>query len=283
MNRRSFLRRLGLIAGAATLAGAAGGGYALEVEPGWLAVEHVAISLSGLPQAFNGLRIAQLSDLHAGPTPLAHIARAVDLVATTQADAIVLTGDFVSGRADYARDLVPFLAALQAPLGVFAILGNHDHWTDAGVVGAHIRTAGVRLLRNEAVPLARAGQALWLAGVDDVWERRADLPRTLADVPAGAPVVLLAHEPDYADEVAELKGAASLLLQLSGHSHGGQVRIPGLGTPILPYLAEKYPAGAYRVGEMWLYTNRGVGTIRPRVRLNCRPEVTLLTLQRAAG
>ena len=107
-----------------------------------------------------------------------------------------------------------------------------------------------------------AGQFLWLAGVDDVWERRADLPRTLADVPAGAPAVLLAHEPDYADDVADLKGAAQVLLQLSGHSHGGQVCIPGLGAPILPYLAEKYPAGAYRVGDMWLYTNRGVGTIQ---------------------
>ena len=123
-----------------------------------------------------------------------------------------------------------------------------------------------------------AGQALWLAGVDDVWERRANLPQTLADVPPGTPVVLLAHEPDYADEVADQGGACALLLQLSGHSHGGQVRIPGLGAPILPYLAEKYPAGAYRVGDMWLYTNRGVGTIQPRVRLNCRPEVTLLTL-----
>lgn len=281
MNRRSFLRRLGLIAGASVLAGAAGVSYAFGMEPDWLALERVTLPLAGLPKAFDGLRIAQLSDLHAGPTPHAHIARAVEMAAATEADLLVLTGDFVSGWADHAATLVPLLAALQARLGVYAILGNHDHWTDAGVVGEYIRTAGVRLLLNEAVPLARAGQTLWLAGVDDVWERRADLPRALADVPAGAPVVLLAHEPDYADEVADLKGAASLLLQLSGHSHGGQVRIPGLGAPILPYLAEKYPAGAYRVGDLWLYTNRGVGANRLRARLNCRPEVTLLTLQTA--
>ena len=281
MNRRTFLHRLGLIAGASVLAGAAGVSYAFEMEPNQLVLERVTVPLAGLPQAFDGLRIAQLSDLHAGPTPHAHIARAAEMAAATEADVLVLTGDFVSGWAGHAATLVPLLAGLRAPLGVYAILGNHDHWTDAGVVSEHLQTAGVRLLRNEAVPLARARQTLWLAGVDDVWERRANLPQTLADVPPGAPVVLLAHEPDYADEVADQKGSAALLLQLSGHSHGGQVRIPGLGAPILPYLAEKYPSGAYRVGDMWLYTNRGVGTIQPRVRLNCRPEVTLLTLHTA--
>jgi len=112
--------------------------------------------------------------------------------------------------------------------------------------------------------------------VDDVWERHADLEKALKGVPTGATVVLLAHEPDYADEVAA-DGRVSL--QLSGHSHGGQVRLPFIGPPFLPYLGRKYPAGLYRVGEMWLYVNRGVGLVRPAVRFNCRPEVTLLRLR----
>ena len=141
------------------------------------------------------------------------------------------------------------------------ILGNHDHWTDAGVVSKHLRTAGVRLLRNEAVRLVRAGQVLWLAGVDDVWERRANLPLTLADVPPGAPVVLFgAMSRTTLDEVADQKGGGVIsCLQLSGHSHGGPSAYPrAWARRSCPYLAEKYPAGAYRVGDMWLYTNRGV-------------------------
>jgi len=156
---------------------------------------------------------------------------------------------------------------------VLACLGNHDHWTDADAVAGALSDAGLTMLRNAAREVA---DGLWVAAVDDVWEQQADLGKALEGAPAGAIIVLLAHEPDYADEVAA-DGRVSL--QLSGHSHGGQVRLPFIGAPFLPYLGRKYPAGLYRVGGMWLYVNRGVGLISPAVRFNCRPEVTLLTLR----
>ena len=242
--------------------------------------------LAGLPQAFNGLRIAQLSDLHAGPTPHAHIARAAEMAAATEADVLVLTGDFVSGWAGHAATLVPLLAGLRAPLGVYAILGNHDHWTDAGVVGEHLRTAGVRLLRNEAVPLATArARLLWLAGVDDVWERRANLPQTLADVPPGAPVVPLWPMSRTApSEVARSgRGGGTPPAGSSGHSHGGQVRIARLGHAGSCLSGrEMLRAGAYRVGDMWLYHELAAwGQSDRGCDWNCRPEVTLLTLHTA--
>jgi predicted MPP superfamily phosphohydrolase len=307
MARRDFLGGIAAATGT-MLAGAAGIGYASEVEPRRLAVERIAVSLPALSTAFDGLHIAQLSDLHRGPTTgLAEIEQAVAATSALNADLIVLTGDYVSQRAAYAAELTTVLATLRAPLGVYAVLGNHDHWTDPAVVSRHIRRAGIQLLVNEAVPLAaprgtgsvaaavqRApgllktssdsavrnpqsdnSPSLWLAGVDDVRAGKADLPRALAKVPQAAPVLLLAHEPDFADVAAE-HGVA---LQLSGHSHGGQVRVPGLGAPVLPYLARKYPMGLYRIGLMRLYVNRGIGTTTLGVRLNCLPEVTLLTLR----
>jgi predicted MPP superfamily phosphohydrolase len=118
---------------------------------------------------------------------------------------------------------------------------------------------------------------LTLVGLDDVWERKHDLRAALAGVPDDECKLLLVHEPDYADEAAHYP----VDLQLSGHSHGGQINLPGYGRPVLPYLGQKYPAGLYQVGLMALYTNRGIGVISPPVRFNCPPEVTLLTLRAA--
>jgi predicted MPP superfamily phosphohydrolase len=172
-----------------------------------------------------------------------------------------------------AEIIVEAFSRLQAPAGVFAILGNHDHWTDAEQVCEAAREAGVTVLRNQGMALQEG--ALWLAGVDDVWEEKHDLEAALGGAPDESAVILLAHEPDYADEVA---ADGRVALQLSGHSHGGQVRFPYFGATVLPYLGRKYPFGLRQVGSMWLYTNRGVGVVSPPVRFNCRPEITLLTL-----
>ena len=126
----------------------------------------------------------------------------------------------------------------------------------------------IPVLMNDAVPIERNGARLWIAGVDDVWQRRADLDLALRHVPATEPTVLLAHEPDY----AELAKRYPIDLQLSGHSHGGQVRLPFYGAPILPYLAKIYSIGLERADAMWVYTNRGIGVVSPPVRFNCRPE-----------
>lgn len=274
LSRRRFLgwALAGLGAGVAACAG--GPAYCFLVEPAWLALERVVVALRGLLPSLEGFRIALLADLHRGPqVGQEQVARAVDLAQRQGADMVLLAGDFVSQSASYAPSCAEELARLQAPAGVYACLGNHDYWTDSEAVTRALQRVGVRVLCNEAVPVAGG---LWVAAVDDVWEGHADLPAALEGVAAGATVVLLAHEPDFADEVASHGRVA---LQLSGHSHGGQVRLPLLGPPVLPYLARRYPAGLYRVGDMQLYVTRGVGLVAPPVRLNCRPEVTLLTLR----
>lgn len=278
VTRRRFLKWMLGSTATAGFSVLGGVGYAALIEPRWPVVERVDVPLPGLPTDLDGFTIVQLSDLHRGPVMTQeNITQAVELALRQEADLIVLTGDYVSSSADYAPSCAEALSLLVASGDVLACLGNHDHWTDADTVAGALAGAGLTVLRNTAREVA---DGLWVAAVDDVWERYADLEKALEEVPAGAAVVLLAHEPDYADEVAA-DGRVSL--QLSGHSHGGQVRLPFIGPPLLPYLGRKYPAGLYRVGGMWLYVNRGVGLISPPVRFNCRPEVTQLTLVRRHG
>ena len=278
ISRRRFLRWPLAAAGAGT--GVAGlGGYAFWIEPRWLEVVRLAIAIPNLPAPFHGLCVAHLTDLHLGPAvPREYVATAVDAALAARPDLVVLTGDYVSALdGGEAAALVAEASRLAAPLGVYAVYGNHDYWTDQKAVAAALGQAGVALLRNDAVALGRGGATLYLVGVDDALEGRADLEAALRAVPADGCAVLLAHEPDFAEEAARDSRVA---LQLSGHSHGGQVGL--LGVPlVLPMLARKYPRGLYRVGGMQLYTNRGVGLIRPPARLGCRPEVALVTLARA--
>jgi len=281
VTRRRFIKWL--LGGAAAVGASAlgGAGYVTRIEPYRPTLERVDVTLSGLPASLAGFTILQISDLHRG-TEMAQedISRAVRLALQQEADLVVLTGDYVSRPGgvsqfgDYALSCAEALSPLCSLGDVLACLGNHDHWTDADAVSGALGGVGIAVLRNEA---REAADGLWVAAVDDVWEQQADLEQALEEAPAGAAVVLLAHEPDYADEAAA-DGRVSL--QLSGHSHGGQVRLPFIGAPVTPYLARKYQAGLYQVGAMWLYVNRGVGLIAPAVRFNCRPEVTLLTLRR---
>jgi len=276
VSRRRFLRWLAWTAGAFGTTGLGGWKYACDVEPWWLALERVTVPIAGLPSVLAGLTIALITDLHWGSDlKEGHVAQAVDRVLQAQPDLILLGGDYVTYHAADIAACARELARLDAPLGVYAILGNHDHWTDARVVQAGLEDAGLPVLINTGLRLPLSEADLWLAGVDDVWERRADLDRALAGVPAGATTLLLAHEPDYADQVI----GRGVTLQLSGHSHGGQVRLPLVGAPVLPPHGRKYPYGLRRVGDLWLYTSRGVGLIRPAVRFNCRPEVALIRLQ----
>lgn len=276
MDRRSFLRVSA--AGAATVAGAAalGAGWAALVEPNWPVVEQVSVALPRLPARLDGLRVAQLSDLHISQyTTAGDIERAARLAMRQSPDLLVLTGDFIWREVwQYAEQLVEPLRTLHAPLGVYAVLGNHDHWEGAALAARVLAEAGVTLLVNQAVRLD-AGAPLTLLGLDDVWERKQDMAAALAGAPDDECKLLLVHEPDYADEAARYP----VDLQLSGHSHGGQINLPRYGRPVLPYLGQKYPAGLYQVGGMSLYTNRGIGVIAPPVRFNCPPEVTLLTLR----
>jgi predicted MPP superfamily phosphohydrolase len=167
------------------------------------------------------------------------------------------------------------LSSLKSRHGSYAVLGNHDLGTDEHVVTEALQHNGIAVLKNRSIPIEWQGGRLWLAGVEDVMYARPDLDRTLQNVAPQEPVVLLAHEPDFADEAARYK----VDLQLSGHSHGGQIRLPFAVSLYLPPLARKYPWGMRRVGPLALYTNVGIGTIQVPMRWNCSPEVTLITLQ----
>jgi predicted MPP superfamily phosphohydrolase len=276
LTRRSFFKWMGAL-GVTTGAAVAGISYSYNVEPHQIQVERLQIQLPRLPGAFDGLTIAHLSDLHLGPYVTAeHLLTAARITNELRADAIVLTGDLVNSSWHYIEPCAEILKRFQAPLGVYAVLGNHDYWV--GFLNLMLRSvaaSGVKLLRNEAVPIIRGSSTLYLVGIDDLWLRLANIGRALESVPDNACKIALMHEPDFADIAAQ----AEIDLQLSGHSHGGQVRLPGIGPLILPKYGEKYPMGLYRIGNFTrLYTTRGVGVLPPGVRFNCPPEITHITL-----
>jgi predicted MPP superfamily phosphohydrolase len=283
LSRRKFVSR-----SAAGLVGLAAAGFAVDgflVEPQRAVAEHIEIGLRRLPEVFDGFRIAQLSDIHFGPyMTRPELDRAASLAREFRPDLVALTGDFVSrlwrqrNGLEGAKNAGPCADAFANWKGapVIAVLGNHDHWNDADLVAGALADRGIEVLRNGARPMEKDGGRLWIAGVDDVLEGCADLDRTIADIPQGEATILLAHEPDYADVASK----AGVDLQLSGHSHGGQVRVPGVGPIVLPQLARKYHSGVNRVGNLQVYTTRGIGVINPPVRLNCPPEVTLITLRK---
>ena len=250
----------------------------------------IEIPLSRLAESWDGFRIAQLSDFHYDDYfSVEPLRKAIDIVNRLQPDLAVLTGDFVTSpvrkpsrltATQAAKAIEPcaqLLVQIRARSGILAVLGNHDATTDPAHITAVLQSHAIPVLRNHSVSIEREGKRLWLSGVDDVLEGKPNLELALRGIPPDEPVVLLAHEPDWADYVAH----HPVDLQLSGHSHGGQIRIPLIGAPYLPQLARKYPCGLRRIGPLALYTNAGIGTIRVPMRLNCPPEVTLITLRAA--
>lgn len=276
VTRRLFLKWLGAVS-LTTVACGAGVAYGYRVEPELLVTENVTITLSRLPAAFDGFLIAQLSDLHLGPyVSEFQIEQAISATNDAKPDAIVITGDLVNYSWKYIQPCTKLLSKLQAPLGAYVVFGNHDYYVGyLELLIASIKSAGLTLLRNQTVPIGRGRSVLYLVGLDDLWLKEVDLERALEGVPRTACKVALMHEPDFADYSAQ----AEVDLQLSGHSHGGQVRIPGIGPLILPQYGRKYPMGLQRAGNFTqVYTTRGIGLLPPPVRLNCPPELTLIRL-----
>jgi len=290
LNRRNFLK-----AGAAVIATTAlameGRAIATEVaadtnDPRLVSVE---IPLTRLPRVWDGLTIVQLSDFHYDDVSAVPIRKAIPMVQGLRPDLIVLTGDFVTipllfkifhnsrQAARVAEPCAVLLSQLSAPLGVFAVLGNHDVLTDPQFIIESLQANGMQVLRNRSVALERQGKRLWLAGLDDALNGDADLEVTMRGVPREEAAVLLVHEPDYVRRVARY----AVDLQLSGHSHGGQIVIPLLGTPYLPAMARRYPRGLYRIGPLTLYTNVGLGTVYLPARWHCPPEITVIKLRAA--
>ncbi|MGB7874519.1 MAG: metallophosphoesterase, partial [Anaerolineales bacterium] len=236
-----------------------------------------------LDKSFSGLRIAQISDLHFGgwmtTERLYDIAR---LVLAQSADIVVITGDFVMGY-DYFPGLVEKLDGMAGALKLITdraltlgVLGNHDYWLDPNLVVDMMHQAGIKVLRNSIHTYVRGNHTLHFAGIDDALVYHSRMSKLLPLLPDEGCAIVLVHEPDYADYSA---GTGRFDLQLSGHSHGGQVVLPFIGAPVLPRMAHKYPSGLYQVKDMYQYTNRGVGMTPPYVRFNCRPEITVFTLE----
>lgn len=275
---------------AATAVMLAIGSDALVIEPNRPQLSRINVPLARLPQAFDGFTIAQLSDFHYDEHFSAiPIRKSVEMLNALNPDLVALTGDFVtvplfSNRlrdarlaAASAEPCALLLRKLQSKLGSFAVLGNHDVSSDHIWITETVERQGIRVLQNSALPIEKDGARIWLGGINDALEGKADIRSTLRLVPGGELVVLLAHEPDFATVAAR----HPVDFQLSGHSHGGQVSLPFVGAPWLPPMGRKYPRGMYKIGALTLYTNIGIGTIRVPVRLNCPPEVTLFTLRRA--
>ena len=276
VSRRGFLKALGHVMLGSILSSLGAYKYATLVEPNWLDIEQVTVPIKGLPASMEGFRIVQLTDIHHDPgTQIDRVKRAVAEANDLHPDLVVLTGDYVTISADSIFELNPVLANLNAKHGVFSILGNHDLWTNASIVRAGLEEVGITVLKNSGISLSVGRDMIFLAGLDDGWSGQPDLNLALQNLSPGIPVILLMHEPDFADIFSKDKRVS---LQLSGHTHGGQVRIPGQGAIVLPDYGKKYEQGLYRVKEMWLYTNRGLGVIWPPVRFNCRPEITEFTL-----
>lgn len=274
MTRRAWLR-YGIPGMAAALGGL---GYSTLIEPQKLSLEHVVTPLPDLPSALEGFKIAVLSDFHLHPfNRIEHIRNAIRVANELKPDLVVLLGDYVDGTVKAIDELAPELAKLNGRLGVFGVLGNHDHWKGADVVESALQKSGIAMLRNSGVPLTVGQAELFLAGLDSVWAGRPDLDRTLSARRGSVPTILLAHEPDSGDRAAR---DGRISLQLSGHSHGGQVRLPLIGAPLLPSWGRRYDQGLYTLRDMLLYTNRGIGVVDIPVRFNCPPEVTEITLRR---
>lgn len=241
----------------------------------------VDIGVLDLPPEFEGYQIAHISDLHLDGLTMTRdrLGAIVAAINDQQPDLIAFTGDFVTnGRGFRVSDLVEPLRQLRARDGVVAVMGNHDHRLNTGLIRRAIRDSGLIDLNNAVHVVQRGAASLYVAGVDSVLRQRARLDLVLPQIPEGSLAILLAHEPDFADVSA---ATGRFVLQLSGHSHGGQIRLPVLTRLALPAFAQRYVQGVEQVGPMALYVNRGLGTVGPPLRFNCPPEVTLINLTEA--
>jgi uncharacterized protein len=277
ITRRRFLIGSGVTAASIAL-------YAGEVSRHEIDVIERPISIRNLPTPFHGYRIVQISDIHIDEyTEPYFLDRVVKHINALAPDLVLITGDFVTLGAltfvsanNAANRCAEILATLTAPLR-YAILGNHDVGVSAPLVIDALQKNGTPVLVNQHIPIERNGSRFWLCGVEDPGTSHPDLDLTIPVRPDG-PVILMAHEPDYVEDVLKHPRAPLVDLILAGHSHGGQIRLPFLGPLVLPPMAKLYPEGHYHFNQLQLYVNRGLGTVGLPFRLNCPPEITVITL-----
>lgn len=245
-------------------------------EANTLTLERIEITLDRLPKKLDGLKCVHLSDIHHSPlTDLKHIERAVKFANRLRPDIVLLTGDYVSHESDYIAPVAETLAKLRSPMGTFACLGNHDHWTDAGLVTELFRGEGITMLVNEGLRIGSNGASFWLAGVDDHMVGQTDVVAALKGSFPDEVKILLAHNPVIFRQAAKKR----VDLTLSGHTHGGQIKLRDNEKRIIR--RRKLSSGLHERDSSQIYITRGIGTVVLPVRYQCPPEISLLTLRAA--
>jgi uncharacterized protein len=280
LTRRKFILGSGVTAAGVAL-------YSGEIARHQIEIVNSTIRITNLPDAFQGFRIVQLSDIHLDEfTEPVFLEYVIHRINNLSPDLVLVTGDFIThGSLTFmtsrhaAHRCAELLATLKAPQ-TYTVLGNHDVSVSAPLVTEALRSAGLPVLVNQYVPIERSGSRIWLCGTDDAGTSHPDLDLTIPQKPDG-PVILMVHEPDYVDIVIQHPRGRLVDLMLSGHSHGGQVRVPFYGPLILPPMGQKYVMGHFQFGQMQLYVNRGIGSVGLPFRFNCMPEITIHTLQPA--
>lgn len=244
-------------------------------------VTRLDVRLKDLPPVFEGLTIAQLTDIHHGfYTGLEYIHRCIEIVNSLQPDVIVLTGDFTYGGQKYVEPCAEILRGLRARAGTYAVLGNHDYYVGASSVATALKTAGCTVLIDGLDRLELRGEKLWLAGVDDLYYGTTDPKQLLRDIPREATRIVLAHNPDFIEEFAAKNQRVDLMI--SGHTHGGQIRFPIAGAPhVSSAYGQQYIIGLNHKDDMQIYTSRGIGTVFLPTRVDCPPEIVQFTLRTA--
>jgi predicted MPP superfamily phosphohydrolase len=276
MNRRSFLKKsTGTLIASTALLGTAGVCYGFA-EAGDVRVVRRSVRIPKLPRAFEGTTLAFLTDLHHGPyVNEAFVASVVRTTMALQPDLIVHGGDYILRDPKFIPPCFELLASLKAPLGVFGVLGNHDHYHEPELTQRAMKKAGIMELTNCGLWLQRGSGRLRLGGVDDLWRGEPTVEPALEGVKADDACILVCHNPDFAETLTDSRVG----FMLSGHTHGGQVFVPGMQNPFIPSnYGDKYRAGLVEAPSTTVYVSRGLGQTGLPIRYNCPPELTLLTL-----
>jgi predicted MPP superfamily phosphohydrolase len=273
MTRRTFLMRAAAASAAVGLPAAA---YPV-LEARWLQHTMTRVAVPNLPPAFAGARVVYLADLHHGRfTPRSYLIEVIERANALKPDLVLLGGDYVAGRdARYLAPCLEMLGSLRARWGRFAVLGNHDHWTDAAIARDGLARAGIEAIDNRGVWVERGGDRLRVCGVGDLWADAQDLDAALGDATPRDASLLLSHNPDFVESIRDPRVG----LAFSGHTHGGQVHLPGFEPRWAPTrYGMKYLRGLCHGPTTRVFVTSGVGTTGPPVRLGCRPEIVAMTL-----
>lgn len=273
-SRRKFLK-LGLAVGTAIpLLSAVD---AFTVEPHWFEVNRHEISIPNLPAELAGLTISHITDIHIGEHTTYEQAREIVRLSNAQnPDLVVMTGDYITKSTTQLDPLIELFRDLKSKHGIFAVLGNHDYASNTARMKSLAKSADIELMGNEHRVLKIKGKKLCIAGVEDLWTKRTCLKTAMQNAPKNTPKILLCHNPDFAESMPR---DLEIDLMISGHTHGGQVKIPFIGPVVLPINHKKYAEGLVQGPACKVFISRGLGMVGYPVRFNCKPEIPLLTIK----